>query len=169
MADLLAVCSTGEDIIVFKSRDHVLLNIHRANLHAVTDGPFVVDLAAPEGDVADLPEDGDTLELMFRHVYPGRIPSLAPLSFQKLYTLAEASEKYRVGPAMNMCYTHLDLLYRERPLEVLAYAFRHGYHELMNKCAPSTVGRSVKDVRGILTPILIIAWVCLHIWTVLRI
>ena len=108
MADLISVCSTGEDIIVFKSRDHVLLNIHRANLHAVTDGPFVVDLAAPEGDVADLPEDGDTLELMFRHVYPGRIPSLAPLSFQKLYTLAEASENYRVGPAMNMCYTHLE-------------------------------------------------------------
>ena len=108
MADLISVCSTGEDIIVFRSRDHVLLNIHRANLRAVTDGPFAVDLAAPEGDVADLPEDGDTLELMFRHVYPGRIPSLAPLPFQKLYTLAEASEKYRVGPAMNMCYTHLE-------------------------------------------------------------
>ena len=108
MADLISVCSTGENIIVFRSRDHVLLNIHRANLRAVTDGPFAVDLAAPEGDVADLPEDGDTLELMFRHVYPGRIPSLAPLPFQKLYTLAEASEKYRVGPAMNMCYTHLE-------------------------------------------------------------
>ena len=64
---------------------------------------------------------------------------------------------------ITLAYDVDSLLYRERPLEVLAYAFRHGYHELMNKCAPSTVSRSVKDVRGILTPILIIAWVCLHL------
>ncbi|KAL1746118.1 hypothetical protein HDZ31DRAFT_34825, partial [Schizophyllum fasciatum] len=150
--------ATGAGVIVFRSSDRVLFNIHRANLRAVSDGPLAEDFPASAGEVADLAEDEDTLELLFRYIYPGRLPSIALLDLERLCALAEAAEKYGVGPAVHICHYRLEQLHQEHPLQVLAYAHRHGYRELMDRCARLGLGTRYSEVRGVLPAHLMIAW-----------
>ncbi|TRM65359.1 hypothetical protein BD626DRAFT_488518, partial [Schizophyllum amplum] len=72
-----AVSANGSDVVVFRSADHVLFNVHRVNLCANTDGPLA------------LPESAETLELLFLH----------GLARAELDALAEAAEKYGVSVA----------------------------------------------------------------------
>ncbi|KAL1659133.1 hypothetical protein GGF50DRAFT_120190 [Schizophyllum commune] len=95
--------STDEDVIVFRSVDGTLFNIHRCNLRCASDGPFSEDFPATPGEKVELTEDADTLETLFSFVYPGVYPSLVDMPFAKLALVAEAAEKYRVASAMAMC------------------------------------------------------------------
>ena len=88
---------------MFRSIDHVLFNIHRVNLRVNTTGPFAEDFPAPKGDVADLTEDAETLELLFTFVYAKQHQTLSNLPFDKQLRLAEAAEKYGVVPAKTVC------------------------------------------------------------------
>lgn len=97
------VASTEGDVVVFRSIDHVLFNVHRVNLRVNTTGPFAEDFPAPKGDVADLTEDAETLELLFSFVYAKQHQTLSNLPFDKQLRLAEAAEKYGVVPAKTVC------------------------------------------------------------------
>lgn len=97
------VASTDEDVIVFRSVDGTLFNIHRCNLRCASDGPFSEDFPATPGEKVELTEDADTLETLFSFVYPGVYPSLVDMPFAELALVAEAAEKYRVASAMAMC------------------------------------------------------------------
>ncbi|KAI5886310.1 uncharacterized protein SCHCODRAFT_02602933 [Schizophyllum commune H4-8] len=152
--------STEGDVVVFRSIDHVLFNIHRVNLRVNTTGPFAEDFPSPKGDVADLTEDAKTLELLFRFIYSERHPTLADLPFDELLCLAEAAEKYGVAPAMNLCYVRLTLIYKDKPFEILVYAHKHAYTDLLDMCAPHTLGTPVEKVRTLLPASLFLAWVC---------
>ena len=88
---------------MFRSIDHVLFNVHRVNLRVNTTGPFAEDFHAPKGDVADLTEDAETLELLFSFVYAKQQQTLSNLPFEKQLRLAEAAEKYGVVPAKTVC------------------------------------------------------------------
>ncbi|TRM57335.1 hypothetical protein BD626DRAFT_515369 [Schizophyllum amplum] len=149
--------STEGDVVIFRSADGVLFNIHRANLSVFTDGPFAVDFPS-EGDVVELSESEATLGYLFQFVYSGRHPLLTDVPFDSLRALAEAAEKYQVSPAMSVCYMRMSTMHKEHPLAVLQYADRHAYVELMDLAAPYTLGLSVKDMRNSLSLSTQIAW-----------
>ncbi|KAL1729619.1 hypothetical protein EV714DRAFT_212561 [Schizophyllum commune] len=156
----LRFASTNEDVIVFRSGDGTLFNIRRCNLRCATDGPFAEDFPATPGEKVELTEDADTLETLFSFLYPGVYPSLVDIPFAELALVAEAAEKYRVASAMAMCRVTIRLgaLYKEHAAEVLIYAYKHGYEDLLNLAAPYSVNISVRDVRKIWSYPLIVAW-----------
>ncbi|TRM57299.1 hypothetical protein BD626DRAFT_412349, partial [Schizophyllum amplum] len=150
--------STDGDIIVFRSVDHVLFNINRLNLRVVTDGPFAEDFAVSPGEVVELTEHSETLEFLFQFVYPVH-PVLENIPIETLCDIAEAAEKYRMAPAMSVCYIRMKLEYKTSPLRVMAYAHRHGYLELLDLTAPLSVGIPVSQVLAApVSPSLFISW-----------
>ena len=105
----LAVHFPDADLI-FQSSDGVRFHIHSKYLEN-TSGGFAPSEFPTKDEVIMLPETAETLELMFQFVYPRRQPVLAFLSFGTLGALAEASEKYEIYPAMQICniyMTHVD-------------------------------------------------------------
>lgn len=135
---------TGDHIVVFRSSDNVLFNIDRRQLQATTNGPLAVDLPAGVRDVTPLEEDADTLETLFQFVYPRGYPSLEEAVFERLYKVAEAAEKYDVCPAVAITKIWMSASQKEHLLEVMSYAYRHGYAALLDKVAPRTVDVSVE-------------------------
>ena len=97
------VSSTEGKIIVFRSADGTLFNIHRRNLQSVTDGPLAEDFPATPSEVVQLTEVASTLETLFSFVYPGVYPSLKDMPVDEFMKVAEAAEKYCVAPAIGMC------------------------------------------------------------------
>ena len=53
--------------------------------------------------VVQLPESSATLELLFRFCYPERHSDLGEVDFNILAELAEATEKYKLYAAINVC------------------------------------------------------------------
>jgi hypothetical protein len=105
-----------------------------------------------------LPESAEILELLFRFCYPERHPDLEQLEFNTLSSLAEAAEQYELYAAINVCKIRmrcvpgfLGLESFEMPmeknrdtlpqqaLEVLIYAARHAYDDIIDLAAPSVV------------------------------
>ncbi|KAL1678442.1 hypothetical protein EV122DRAFT_211989 [Schizophyllum commune] len=156
-------CSTDGDIVIFRSCDGVLFNIHRANLRAVTDGPFAEDFVSSATDVADLTEHSDILKIIFQFVYPGNLPLLEDVPPSFLFLIAEAAEKYRVAPAMAVCHLKIQgitgYLSGSFVLQKMAYAYRHGYIELMDEAAPGSLKKTSQNALEIMgVGILYIAW-----------
>ncbi|TRM57334.1 hypothetical protein BD626DRAFT_465226 [Schizophyllum amplum] len=152
--------STDGEIIVFRSSDDVLFNIHRRNLQSVTSGPFAEDFEAPACDVVELTEDEETLKILFTFVYPGRYPLLYDLPFETFAQVAEAAEKYKVAPAMGMCQLNirLSMLYKQHPFEIMQFADRHEYNDLLDLAAPHTLKLRVSDARRKLSLPVFAAW-----------
>ena len=92
--------------LVFQSSDGVRFHIHSKYLEN-TSGGFAPSEFPVKDEVITLPESAETLELMFQFVYPRRQPVLASLSFGTLGALAEASEKYEIYPAMQICNIYM--------------------------------------------------------------
>jgi hypothetical protein len=129
-------------------------------------------------ELVDLAETADTLELLFQYMYRQRQPSLRGIPFQTLASLAEAVEKYRVFPAMEICKVHMgcvlfdEISYilltftcrvavSEHAIQVLAYGSRHGYADLCDEAAPKTVGTSARDALTTLSLTTFAFWVIL--------
>ncbi|KAI5886330.1 uncharacterized protein SCHCODRAFT_01176369 [Schizophyllum commune H4-8] len=157
----LRFSSTGDDIIVFRSSDGTLFNIHRCNLKCTTDGPLAADFPAIAGEEVELTEDGDTLETLFAFVYPGAPPSLKDLPIDAFMKIAEAAEKYHIAPALSVCNLIIDLkfLYKDHPLEILQHADRHNRWELLDLAAPYTLDATTAAARATLSIHVFAAWV----------
>ncbi|KAL1714426.1 hypothetical protein EV715DRAFT_209635, partial [Schizophyllum commune] len=151
--------STEGDVVVFRSIDHVLFNVHRVNLRVNTTGPFSEDFHAPKGDVADLTEDAETLELLFSFVYAKQHQTLSNLPFEKQLRLAEAAEKYGVAPAKTVCHLLFKYTYKDHPLELLSYAYKHEHIDLLDACAARVIGTPIEKVYVAVPPSLCVAWV----------
>ena len=95
------VFSSDADVI-FESADGVLLHIHRKNLEICT-GAFPPSEIPTNEEHVLLSESGETLELLFKFVYPARHPGLEDFGIDVVAPLAEAAEKYEVYSAMNVC------------------------------------------------------------------
>jgi hypothetical protein len=90
--------------ITFQSSDGVLFHLHIKYLEISTNGfSFPPDCASGESEIIPLKEAASILELLFRFCYPERHPDLAGMDFNDLLPLAEAVQKYKVFPAMNIC------------------------------------------------------------------
>ncbi|KAL1686621.1 hypothetical protein GGG16DRAFT_128586 [Schizophyllum commune] len=153
------LASTDGDVIVLRSIDHVLFNVHRVNLRVNTTGPFSEDFHAPKGDVADLTEDAETLELLFSFVYAKQHRTLSNLPFGKQLRLAEAAEKYGVVPAMTVCRLLFEYICKDHPLEILVFAYTHHHLELLDACASRVIGTPIKKVYAVIPSSLYHAWV----------
>ncbi|KAJ6577822.1 hypothetical protein B0H19DRAFT_1337576 [Mycena capillaripes] len=144
--------------VTFKSSDAVLFKVHRKNLEVCTEG-FPPAGFPTQGEVVDLQETSATLELLFQFVYPQRHPALDTTPFEILAPLAEASEKYQVFPAMNICHIRMRDMVHQHPVEVAVYATKHDYPFLVSEVAPMMISMDSVKVIEMLPPNLILPWV----------
>ncbi|KAG5635398.1 hypothetical protein H0H81_011402 [Sphagnurus paluster] len=95
-------CATDADVI-FQSKDGFRFLIHRRNLET----PFPPSEFETQGEVVNLSEDSNTLELLFQFIYPKRLPDMDKINYATVALLAEAADKYEVFSAMYVCNTRL--------------------------------------------------------------
>ncbi|KAF7968828.1 hypothetical protein HWV62_29232 [Athelia sp. TMB] len=155
-------CKADADI-TFRSCDGVLFKVHRKNLESASEG-----FSAPKGtniqaEIVPLTEDESTLRMLFQYMYPQRHSDLRGIEFQRLAELSEAAEKYQVYSAMLICNVRMEELvtrqaYLEHPFEVMIYAMRHGYVELMSKSERVALKVSQTLAFESFTPPIYIAW-----------
>ncbi|KAJ7610728.1 hypothetical protein DFH06DRAFT_1233247 [Mycena polygramma] len=152
-------CSQFPDAdVTFKSSDSVLFRVHRKNLEVCTEGFPPADIST-QGQIVDLTETSVTLELLFQFMYPHRHPALDTTPFEVLEPLAEASEKYQVFPAMNICHIRLRDMVNEHPVEVAVYAAKHDYPYLVSQVAPMMISMNPVTVVEMLPPYLVVPWI----------
>ena len=164
----ITVCAADSDIS-FQSSDGTIFRVHRKNLDTHSEG-----FSPPEGTIAStqlvvqLQEREETLDLLFQFMYPQRQPNLKKLEFGALSALAEATEKYQVFSALDICSVHMRFVVvvvtlwvtiirccrrsalEAHPLEVLEYAAKHGYPELVEAACPPCLSMIAKDPLEIL-------------------
>ncbi|KAJ7476407.1 hypothetical protein B0H11DRAFT_1917628 [Mycena galericulata] len=133
--------------VTFKSSDSVLFHVHRKNLEVCAEGFPPVEISVSTGEISDLLETAETLDLLFQFMYPKRHPALDTTPFEILHPLAEAAETYQVFPAMNICHIRLRDMVHEHPVEVAVYAAKHDYP------MPPV------DVIGLLPGYLVLPWI----------
>ncbi|KZP33561.1 hypothetical protein FIBSPDRAFT_310403 [Athelia psychrophila] len=151
-------CGADSDI-TFRSCDEILFKVHRKNLETASEGFSPPEgTAAAESEVVSLTEDGKTLELLFQYMYPQRHPDLTKIDFMQLAELAEAAEKYQVYAAMDVCNIRMDEAFSDHSFEVMMYAMRHGYPELMDKSERKALEVSPTIAFESFTPQVYIAW-----------
>ncbi|KAG6831548.1 hypothetical protein H0H92_009467 [Tricholoma furcatifolium] len=151
-------CAPDADV-VFQSSDNVLFHIHRKNLeaHAAAFPPSEFDT---KGEVVSLTEDASTLSTLFQFIYPRRHPDVELMSFDELYGLAEAAEKYEFYGVMSVCKGRLKQKFvDDHPVAILNYACKHDYPDIMNLAAPALLDERLDQLVLILLPELVIPWV----------
>ncbi|KAJ7909669.1 hypothetical protein B0H13DRAFT_2330124 [Mycena leptocephala] len=135
MQGFIAFLNFADADVAFKSSDGILFHIHCKNIEVCTEG-FPPGEIATEGEVVELPETAVTLDLLFQLIYPQRHPALDTTPFEILEPLAEATEKYQVFPAMNICHIRLRDMVHEHPVAVAVYAAKHDYPYLLSEMLP---------------------------------
>ncbi|KZV74943.1 hypothetical protein PENSPDRAFT_572392 [Peniophora sp. CONT] len=150
--------SASDADLTLESSDGVLFKVHRINfsVHScIFPGPEV-----PVNDeVVKFLESSEVLELLLQFIYPNTSPDLEHLPFEILSDLAEASEKYHIFSAMEICRLHMKEHVKQHPLEILAYASKHGYNPLSDDAAPLTLDMELLKVLTALGPAHFARWV----------
>jgi len=146
--------------VTFKSCDNIIFRVCRKNLdtHSEGFGPPDRVTADPEDNPVALPETALVLELLFQYMHPMRQPELKKIPFETLASLSEAVEKYQVFSAMEICKLYMVAAIPIHPFEVLSYAAKHGYTELMDIAEEQATGMSLEDAFVGLTLEMFVAW-----------
>jgi len=110
-------------------------------------------------EIVDLSEPSSLLDILFQYIYPQRQPDLQKIEFGTLAELAESAEKYQLYSAMGVCKIFMELQIIAHPLEVLLYAWRHGYPELMDEAALLGIDLDLTTASRSLPPGLLVIWV----------
>jgi len=131
-------CAADSDL-TFLSNDNVLFKVHRINLEILSEGFAAPAMVSGEEEVVQLVEPAAVLELLFQYFYPQRHPKLKLVSFEVLNGLAEAVEKYQVYPALEHCNTFMQAAIPHHPAEVLEYAVKHGYVDLIQEAGSAAL------------------------------
>ncbi|KZP33083.1 hypothetical protein FIBSPDRAFT_1036239 [Athelia psychrophila] len=138
-------CASDSDVTV-RSSDGVLFKVHRKNLEVHSDIFAAADSIATESagnakadEVVPLSEHSSVLELLLQYMYRQPQPDLKAVEFEKLADLAEAAEKYQVFAAIAICNVFMRNELEYHPLEVLVYAFKHDYSDLLDKAAVKVI------------------------------
>ncbi|KAL1706450.1 hypothetical protein EV121DRAFT_201135, partial [Schizophyllum commune] len=145
--------------ITFRSCDGLLFHIHRVNLDTHAGAFPPAELACHAAEAVDLTEDGQTLELLFQFIYPWRQPTLEGVPFERLDALAEAAEKYEVFSAMGICRIRMRETLPDHPVEIMNYAARHSYFEILDAAAPLTISLPVSEVLKSLSGLFVVPYV----------
>jgi len=125
----------GADVLILSS-DNVLFHLHKRYLEYGTGGFPSADTPT-DGEIVNLPETSETLEVLFQFVYPRQHPILERMDFESVMKVAEAAEKYEVYAAQSVCQLKLrsDFL-GSHPQEVLSFAAAHRIVPLFEHLAP---------------------------------
>jgi len=151
-------CAPDFDV-TFQSSDGILFLIHKINLE-VSAGSFVPSEFETHNEIARLTETAMTLDLLFQFCYPVRHPDVEALEFGALALLAEAAEKYQVFSAMNICNICIRKQLPEHAADILAYAARHDYPDILDIAAPLVVVEEIlSETLPKLPPNTILRWV----------
>lgn len=167
--------------ITFISSDGDVFGAHSKNLEAYGEGFPPISNTTQSGQAfAHLPESSDVVKLILLLVHLQRWPDLGKVPFQLLDGLAEATEKYLMFSAMEICKIHMEyvILYINLPLdseprlhraatsshpfEVLLYSAKHGHWEIANKAAYQALAHWPDDgmtIRLKERPDIFLAWV----------
>ncbi|KAF8328977.1 hypothetical protein F5887DRAFT_131777 [Amanita rubescens] len=145
--------------ITFQSVDGIMYRIHRKNLECSSGAFPAAEFESKKDEVVPMPEHSEVLDLLFTFMYPERQPNLKKISFRVLADLAEAAEKYEVFSAIATCNTHMVAETEKHPLDILVYAAKHGYLELLDKAATMVIGQSLDSAIDRMPPAIAIAWV----------
>ncbi|TFY62445.1 hypothetical protein EVJ58_g3856 [Rhodofomes roseus] len=90
--------------LTVRSSDGQLFRVHRRNLYEHTEGFPGEDITVnTDEEIVSLTESASTLELLFQFMYRQEQPDVRQLQSTELFDLAEAVEKYRVFPALQVC------------------------------------------------------------------
>ncbi|KAI0729706.1 hypothetical protein C8Q72DRAFT_827494 [Fomitopsis betulina] len=143
--------------ITILSSDGVEFRVHRSKLHTYSE-IFPGDELGSINETVCLSEDASTLALLFLYMSEQPRPDLRLIDFEQVTKLAEAAEKYRVVPAMDVCKTLLWSSASEWPIYVLHYAVRHWHEEQYIEILPKTFAASPSEVLSSLGPLWFASW-----------
>jgi len=148
--------------ITLQSSDAVLFEVHRKNLEMHSEGFAGADAISSsfENEVVPLSENSAVLELLLQYMYRQPQPDLQVVDFQTLAAVAEAAEKYQVYSATTVCNIYMRAAIEDHPNEVLSYAYKHNYIDIMNKAAPLTIGepRTFVTFASTSAPTILLPW-----------
>ncbi|KAI0710363.1 hypothetical protein C8Q72DRAFT_799343 [Fomitopsis betulina] len=128
---------TYDGDITILSSDSVEFKVHRSKLHTHSE-IFPGDELGSINETVCLSEDAATLSLLFLYMSEQPRPDLRLIDFEQVSKLAEAAEKYRVFPAMEVCKTFMWSSASDWPTYVLHHAVRHWHEEQYNEILPKT-------------------------------
>lgn len=165
----------GSDLTL-KSSDGILFKVHRINLemHSQVFADAGGSTIPSTDEWVPLAEPAAVLEVMIKYMYLQRQPDLAVLPFEVLAGVAEAVEKYGVYAALGVCSQRMRYVFylslkptlisrreciSDYPVQVLLYAARHGYADIVDECGRATIHMSVLRMQEALPENLFAAWV----------
>ncbi|THH09850.1 hypothetical protein EW146_g8560 [Bondarzewia mesenterica] len=106
--------------------------------------PTAIDnTTAGEIPIIPVTEDAQTLDFMFRTIYPVRSPKIEKLS--DLRFVLEASLKYQIETLDGVAEESLMGAIEQDPVSVYALACRSGLNEIASKAAPYTLNRPLSE------------------------
>lgn len=144
--------------LTFRSNDGVLYAIHRKNLDVQTGGFPPVEFQSDD-EVVPLTENSDTLDLLFQSIYPQHLPDFDSLPFEVIAKLAEAAEKYQVFWLMRTCKARMKSFLPSYALDILSYAAKHGYPDIVGEVAPLMLDKPFSEVSLALPSNYFVTWV----------
>ncbi|KIL60520.1 hypothetical protein M378DRAFT_168008 [Amanita muscaria Koide BX008] len=145
--------------VTFQSCDGLCYRIHRKNLESAAAAFSAAEFVIRKEDIVPMLEHSEVLDILFVFMYPERQPNLRKVSFRVLADLAEAAEKFQLYSAMYTCNTYMVLETERHPLDVLVYAAKHDYQDLLDKVAALVIGQPLDTVIDRMPPEIAVAWV----------
>ncbi|KDR76909.1 hypothetical protein GALMADRAFT_246023 [Galerina marginata CBS 339.88] len=153
-------CQLPTDVVL-ESCDGVRYGAHAVNLETYSGGFPIAASTDIDQEAVRMQEKSSVLCLLLQYMHNERQPDSSKIEFEVLAPLSEAVEKYMVFSAMEVCKIRMQEAIPNHPLEVLAYAVKHGYPELSKAAAPLTLPISLSSVTKTLKdrPDIILRWV----------
>lgn len=107
ISNIYSTVSAADSDIAIRSSDGVIFKLHLKNLEAYSE-IFPSGKTLTMHEIVELTESASTLKLLFQYIYPEKSqPDLEKIMFGDLKALAEAVEKYRMLPAMEVCKAYM--------------------------------------------------------------
>jgi len=163
-------CAADSDL-TFLSNDNVLFKVHRINLEILSEGFAAPAMVSGEEEVVQLVEPAAVLELLFQYFYPQRHPKLKlvypALEHCNTFMQVRAAIPHHPAEVLEYAVKHgyVDLIQEAGsaalsacPLRVLVSAQKHGLSELMDRAAEEAVASSLHDAFQTLSVEVFVIW-----------
>ncbi|KAJ7576356.1 hypothetical protein C8J56DRAFT_1171469 [Mycena floridula] len=143
-------CNQAVDLLL-ESSDGFLIGAHRCYMGRFSDGfPSAESVTVTSlEEVVPLAETKIVLNLLLHFMHPQSPPTLSEIDFETLLSLGYAAEKYQVFSAMLLCHLRFSEVRHceSHPSEILYYAVRHRYIDLVDQVAPYALKMKLADIE----------------------
>jgi len=144
-----------------RSTDGFIFQLHRVVL-GVTTGAFPVSDIDTGGEMVELTEPANVLEILFAFLYPKAHPDLHGVSYEILVAVAKAAGKYDIFSAVNVCNERLMKFLPQYAPEILIHAVKHDYPRLISATLPHFARAPFLPVLEKLPPSYMVLWARYH-------